>query len=97
MALLLLVGLPACASYQRCGPGGCTGDSKLAADVRTRLEGYPALQAPNAIWVQSMNHVVYLSGEVGTDYQRLVAESVAHSVPGVKRVVDSISLEYAGR
>ena len=58
---------------------------------------YPALQAPNLIRVQTTDHVVYLYGEVNTELERSTAESVARAVPGVTRVVDSISFDYAGR
>jgi osmotically-inducible protein OsmY len=43
-----------------------------------------------------MDRVVYLYGQVDTDLERSLAESVAHAVPGVTRVVDPISLSYAG-
>jgi osmotically-inducible protein OsmY len=89
--------LPACAVYSKCGFAGCAGDAKISADVRALMNHYPALEAPNSIRVQSLDHVVYLYGQVDTDLERSTAESVARAIPGVTRVVDSISLSYAGR
>ena len=97
VAVALTAALPACAVYSKCGFAGCAGDAKIAVDVRALMNHYPALEAPNSIRVQSMDHVVYLYGQVDTDLERFMAESVARAVPGVTRVVDSISLSYAGR
>ena len=96
-AAVLLGALSACAEYRKCGFSGCAGDAKIAAEVRTLIRQYPALEAPNSVRVQSMDHVVYLYGQVDTDLERSMAESVARAVPEVRAVVDSISLSYAGR
>jgi osmotically-inducible protein OsmY len=94
----LLVGmLPGCATYQKCGFSGCPGDAKLTAAVNASMRNYPSLEAPNSVRVQTIDHVVYLYGQVGTDLQRLMAQDVAIAVPGVKRVVNSIGLEFEGR
>lgn len=97
VAVVTAVTLPACAVYSTCGFAGCAGDAKITADVRALINHYPALEAPNTIRLQTMDHVVYLYGQVDTDLERSLAESSAHAVPGVTRVVDSISLSYAGR
>lgn len=97
VAVVLTGSLPACAVYRKCGFSGCPGDAKISANVRTLLKQYPSLEAPNTVRVQTMDHVVYLNGEVNTDLERFTAESVARSIPGVTRVVDSISLSYSGR
>jgi len=55
------------------------------------------MRAPNLIYVQTLDGVVYLSGEVATDLQRETAASTALGVPGVRRVVDTIGLEFSGR
>ena len=84
--------LSACAAFEKCGFGGCPGDSQLAAEVRAALAKHPELEPPNLLTVQSVNHVVYLYGLVDTDFQQQMAETVAHQVPGVNRVVNSIGL-----
>jgi osmotically-inducible protein OsmY len=96
ITVILTGALPACAVYRKCGFSGCEGDAKISAELRTLLQQYPSLEPPNSVRVQTMDHVVYLNGQVNTDLERFTAESVARSIPGVTRVVDSISLSYAG-
>ena len=83
--------LAGCAVYNKCGYDGCPGDAAISAEVRARLDHYPALEPPNLIYVQTLDHVVNLSGLVDTGTERVFAESVARSAPGVKRVVNSIA------
>jgi osmotically-inducible protein OsmY len=97
VAVILVSALTGCATYMRCGLAGCPGDAKITHNVQTLMAQYPALEAPNLIRVQTTDHVVYLYGEVNTELERSTAESVARAVPGVTRVVDSISFEYGGR
>lgn len=97
-AVFLLVGaLSGCAGFSKCGFKGCPGDEKLSADVRALIDQHTALQAPNFVHVQTIDHVVYLSGTVDTDLERGLAESLAYQVPGVTEVVNSISLNNVGR
>jgi osmotically-inducible protein OsmY len=97
LALLLTGTLSACAVYQKCGFAGCPGDAKITADVRVQFLRHPALQPPNLLHVQTLDHVVYLSGQVDTELERSMAESVARGVWGVTRVVNSINFSYEGR
>jgi osmotically-inducible protein OsmY len=94
---LLLGMLSGCATYRKCGLGGCAGDASITAAVNASMRSYPSLEAPNSVRVQTIDHVVYLYGQVDTDLQRLMAQDVAIAVPGVKRVVNSIGLEFEGR
>ena len=94
---ILTGGLFGCAVYRKCGLSGCPGDARITADVRTRLNQYPELEPPNLIYVQTLDHVVYLTGQVDTDTERLLAKSVALEAGGVTRVVNSINLSYQGR
>jgi osmotically-inducible protein OsmY len=48
------------------------------------------------VYVQTLDGVVYLSGQVMTPLQRTEAEDVARQAAGVKRVVNTISLGYRG-
>jgi osmotically-inducible protein OsmY len=61
------------------------------------LTQQPALQPPNQVYVQTLDGVVYLTGQVATDLQRDTAESAAHEASGVSRIVNTIALTYAGR
>jgi osmotically-inducible protein OsmY len=72
------------------------GDDGISAQVRAQLSQYPTLQDSNSLRVQTYGRVVYLTGQVGSDEQRELAESVTSQVAGVARVVDTISLEFPG-
>jgi osmotically-inducible protein OsmY len=44
------------------------------------------------IQVQSLKHVVYLSGEVSTGLMSRTAAEIVQETPGVERVVNNISV-----
>ena len=91
--VLMFHALAGCASYENCGLGGCPGDKELTAAVESAFKDHSDLQPPNMIKIQTINHTVYLYGIVATDLQRQMAESVAQDVPGVTKVVNSISVD----
>jgi osmotically-inducible protein OsmY len=100
LALMIAAGAAGgCAAvdvWRKCG-AGCPGDAEISAAVRARLDQHTELLAPNRVYVSTLDGVVYLSGEVVTDTQRLDAEDIARATPGVRRLVDVISLEFQGR
>jgi osmotically-inducible protein OsmY len=91
-AAVVVLAMPGCAAFKKCGFEGCPGDAKIAADVSAAFVQHAELQPPNLIDVAAVDGVVYLYGLVDTDYQRQMAEAVAHRVPGVTKVVNSIGL-----
>lgn len=99
-ALVLAMHLSGCAvvsTYESCGWEGCTGDATVTRAVQALFAQHPAIEAPNLIDVQTLNHVVYLYGLVDTELQRRLAESVAREAPGVARVVNTIGLRNSAR
>jgi len=88
-------GCAALDTWRKCG-SGCPGDAAISAAVRARLYRHTELLAPNRVYVSTLDGIVYLSGEVVTDTQRLDAEDIARATPGVTRVVNDISLEFQG-
>ena len=88
--ILCLIGLSGCATYEKCGVEGCAGDRKITADIRAAFAQYPELAEPNSINVETVNHVVYLTGHVSAGEMRSTAEAVAKQVTGVGRVEDTI-------
>ena len=96
-ALILAGTLGACAAYEKCGFGGCPGYAELEASVRAAFEQHAELEPPNLLKIQSVDHVIYLYGLVDTDFQRQMAESVAHQAPGVTKVINSIGLSGNSR
>lgn len=100
LACLLANSLGGCALYrvyEKCGLKGCPGDAQITAQVQGLLQQHPVLAAPNQVYVQTLDRVVYLSGQVATDLQRDTAETAARQATGARRVVDSIALPYTGR
>jgi len=97
LVLVLAASLSACATYRKCGLSGCPGDATITAAVEAQIRLHPALEAPNSIHVQTLDHIVYLSGQVETELQRSLAESLAHEVKGVTRVANSINFSYQGK
>jgi hypothetical protein len=100
LALLIATsgGLGSCATLEtlhKCG-SGCPGDAEMSAAVRARLYQHTELLAPNRVYVSTLDGIVYLSGQVATDTQRLDAEDIARATPGVTRVVNTIALEFQG-
>ena len=95
VSILFLTGaLSGCAlynTYEKCGFRGCPGDAKITADIVLQLNRCSFLE-PNAISVQTMDHVVYLNGVVRSGLEIGTAESIAGQVPGVARVVNSIAV-----
>jgi hyperosmotically inducible protein len=94
VALSVVVGgaLAGCAVYEKCGVSGCPGDAETTAQVQALFIKHPELEPPNILQVQTLNHVVYLTGVVDTDYERQMAEVIAREAPGVTNVINSIGL-----
>ena len=92
LALLVTGFLTACAADRRCGFAGCPGDSRITADVRELIDQHADLRAPNIIYVQTLDRVVYLSGMVSTDLMSEAAAAAALRAPGVARVENSIAV-----
>ena len=89
-AFIFAAALPGCAAFPKSSDP--TVDQKITADVEARFRQHPELEAPDLIDVQTINRVVYLNGTVSAGLQRDYAESVASRAPGVKKVVNSISV-----
>jgi osmotically-inducible protein OsmY len=97
LSLCLAAAVSGCATYNKCGFHGCPGDAGTTAMVEAQLQQYPALEAPNSVRAQTLDHVVYLYGLVDTDLERQLAESVATAAAGGARVVDSIAVNDIGK
>lgn len=75
---------------------GCATQSASDYDttiaVNKAIAKHAELEAPSRIEVSTVDHVVYLSGIVDTDYQRGIAERLASKTGGVTKVVNTINL-----
>ena len=92
LCVWLAAALAGCASFGKCGPGDCSGDAKITAEVRTLLAQSPSLGAPNEISVQTVRGVVYLRGVVSTPLQIEEAGSIAEQAPGVTDVQNMLTI-----
>ena len=95
-ALLLTGSLSACSSFETCKVSECADDAQITANVQMLLKQHADLGPPNLIYVKTLNHVVYLTGQVNTDLAREAAESLAREVSGVNAVINSLALSYPG-
>jgi osmotically-inducible protein OsmY len=91
-ALTLAGALQGCATSRQCGLDACAGDAKITANVRALIDEHPELGAPSSIGVQTLNHVVYLNGQVSNGMDSRTAGSVALAAPDVTQVVNLISV-----
>ena len=85
--------LAGCATDRECLFDGCPGDSDLSKTVQQNINQHTEFGAPDSIRVMTVDHIIYLNGQVDTGLERLNAESVAKQVPGVTKVVNNISVE----
>jgi osmotically-inducible protein OsmY len=72
--------------------GACDDNASIEASIKSSFQQTPYLGAPNSIQVQTIKHVVYLSGEVSTGLMSRTAEDIARGTPNVERVVNTISV-----
>ena len=62
----------------------------ITAQVKSAIAHRGDLQAPNQIYVETRDHVVYLSGSVYSSLNGDEAVEIARNVPGVTQVVSTI-------
>ena len=79
-----------CAVERKCGFQGCPGDAQITTNVKSLFNQHPEIGTE--VNVQTLNHVVYLSGFVAAGEMRATAEDVAGTAPGVSKVVDTIAV-----
>lgn len=90
-ALTLAGVLCGCAGYPKCDGATCSGDAQINAKIQAQFAQDPEIE-PNAITVQTLDHKVYLYGEVASVLEIDKAKSIANHVPGVTEVVSSVAV-----
>ena len=65
-------------------------DAGITAAVKSAIAQRRDLRAPNQIYVETRDHVVYLSGQVNSSLSGDDATEIARNVPGVTQVVSTI-------
>ena len=90
LALFFAAGLSGCADF-KCSPENCSTDAQITADVHAVFAQHPELGAPAELRVQTINGIVYLNGQVNSDFERQSAEALVRRVAHVVDVVNSLS------
>ena len=67
-------------------------DAKITRNLQSRLDSHADLGPPNTITVQTLEHVVYLNGEVSAGLMKQTAADIARNTPGVRDVVNNIAV-----
>ncbi len=96
VALVLALGgiLSACSVVdflEKCRSSDCAGDAKIQAAVEAQVAAHPNLR-PDYLYIQTIDHVVYLNGLVDTEFERRQLVSLAEKVPGVEQVIDKLGI-----
>ena len=92
--LILISDFSGCAALEKCGFAGCPDEAKITTDVNEQFRRHADLSPPNLLNVQTLDHVVYLSGTVSSDLQRYHAEEVARQASDGALIVDTISVNW---
>ena len=88
---IVFVSISGCAAFQdyrKCQAGGCPEDARITTELKSQLDQRPDLRAD--VHVQTLDNVVYLSGQVTTSMQRDSAELMAREVPGVRGIIENV-------
>jgi osmotically-inducible protein OsmY len=93
-APLLSGALCGCVATQACRVKSCANDAQITANIQSLLDQRSEFKPPNFVYVKTVNHVVYLTGQVNTDLVRENAESIVRDAADGTRVVNSIALTY---
>ena len=67
---LLCGALFGCAVTQECNVDSCADDAQITANIQSLFDQRAEFKPPNFVYVKTLNHVVYLTGQVNTDLVR---------------------------
>jgi osmotically-inducible protein OsmY len=93
-ATILAGVLAGCADFRQSGSESSAPDAKITANVEAQLDQMPDLGPPGSIRVQTVDHVVYLNGQVDGGLGKRSAEEVVRQVPGVEQVANNIDVQH---
>ena len=91
-ALVLVGALSGCATDQ--SAAGKMTDEKITAAVQAMINQHPDVGPPDSVRVRTLDHVVYLSGQVSQGLMKQTAEDVARQTLGVTRVVNNVDVTH---
>jgi|HubBroStandDraft_5_1064220.scaffolds.fasta_scaffold1007582_1 osmotically-inducible protein OsmY len=88
MIALTLFSISACATRG----GDARENAAITRSVDALLAQHEDLGPPNEIYVQTLDHIVYLTGTVSAGEMRSTASEIALTAPGVTQVVNNIEV-----
>jgi osmotically-inducible protein OsmY len=91
-AFALVGAISGCATNQ--SAAGKMTDEKITAAVQAMINQHPDVGPPDSVRVQTLDHVVYLSGAVSQGLMKQTAEDVARQTLSVTRVVNNIAVTH---
>jgi hypothetical protein len=91
-AFALVGAISGCATDQ--SAAGKMTDEKITAAVQAMINQHPDVGPPDSVRVQTLDHVVYLSGQVSQGLMKQTAEDVARQTLGVTRVVNNVDVTH---
>lgn len=90
-AILVIAGASSgCAVFEKCSPENCSTDKQINKDVNDLLAQHRELGPPGTVRVQTINGVVYLTGQVNSDFEIRNAEALVRQVANVKDVENNL-------
>ena len=87
---LTLLNISACATRR----DEIGANARTTRNVSALFAQHAELGPPNLIYVETQDHVVYLSGLVSSGQMRYTAAQVALEAPGAARVVNNIAVSH---
>jgi len=91
---VVTIGVVLLAALSGCSKAPARTDAQVAAEVQSKINSDSGITS-REIGVQSANGVVTLSGDVGSEVERVSAASDAATVAGVKTVVNNLVVQQA--
>ena len=79
-----------CAVFEKCSPENCSTDKQITLDVNDLLAQHRELGPPATVHVQTINGVVYLTGQLDSDFEIRNAEALVRQVANVKDVENNL-------
>ena len=91
-AIIIFAGaLSGRAVFDKCAPENCNTDAQIKKDTTELVDQHREFGPPGTVHVQVINGVVYLTGQVDSDFEVRNAEALVRQVANVKDVENNLS------
>lgn len=86
-----------CAVFEKCSPENCSTDAQINKEAGELLNQHRELGPPGTVRVQTVNGVVYMTGQVDSDFEIRNAEALVRQIANVKDVSNNLYPRSNGR